>query len=294
MNNLPMSMVISLIAVTFSTTQAAEDELKILNLSTVNTEANEMDPHPSSDKKKLFFSTDTNGKWDVFYTARRSTSRPWVKPQKLGQAVETKVDDRSTFITADNRFPQYLYFATHKDETQKNFDIYAAQRISNGRPFSSPTPIFKIATAADELHPWLTPSGRHLFFSRKTDDGWRVLYASRQATTGAGGFGEPKLIESIPAGFRHPTLTPDGKQMFLEGPAEEDRWGIFVTKFDGSKWSRPLPLNINQDKSEVGERSPCLTRDGDWLYFASDREGTKGKMDIWIVPTSHLKTKSQE
>jgi hypothetical protein len=34
--------------------------------------------------------------------------------------------------------------------------------------------------------------------------------------------------------------------------------------------------------------SPCLSRDGTMLYFASDRPGGKGGLDIWMIETAKL------
>ena len=45
--------------------------------------------------------------------------------------------------------------------------------------FTSPTPINSVDTEADEMHPWITATGRELYFSRKTKEGWRVYVASR-------------------------------------------------------------------------------------------------------------------
>jgi hypothetical protein len=38
-----------------------------------------------------------------------------------------------------------------------------------------------------------------------------------------------------------------------------------------------------------GDRSPCLSRDGAMLYFASDRPGGKGGLDLWVIPTAPLR-----
>ena len=37
------------------------------------------------------------------------------------------------------------------------------------------------------------------------------------------------------------------------------------------------------------DRSPSLSRDGTMLYFASDRPGGKGALDLYVVRTAELK-----
>jgi len=261
---------------------------------TCNTADNEDDPHLSSDGCTLLYSCDAKGKIDIMVSRRKTDRHIWPKGHLFGDEdgdyIRTKVDDRSTFLTPDLRYPQFLFYATKKDEEVNNFDIYVAVKQTPKAAFTAPTPVNTVDTKADELHPWLTADGKRLYFSRKTKDGWRVLVSSRATATGAAGFKEPVLIEDLPAGFHHPTLTPNGKTMYLQGPVEKDRWGLFVTTGSGTKWARPEPLTINSSDAPTGDLSPSLSRDGSRLYFASDRPGGKGKLDLWVIQTSKLQT----
>ncbi len=261
---------------------------------TCNTADNEDDPHLSSDGRTLFYSCDAKGKVDIMVSRRATTRNFWPRGRLLGTEpdgdyIQTKVDDRSTFLTLDHRYPQYLLFATRKDKEINNFDIYVAVKQGPRAAFTAPTPVSTVDTKEDELHPWLTADGRRLYFSRKTKDGWRVFVATRTTTTGAAGFGEPVLLKDLSAGFHHPTLTPDGKTMYLQGPLEKDRWGLFVTTASGTKWATPESLSINSSDAPTGDISPSLSRDGTLLYFASDRPGGKGKLDLWVLQTAKLK-----
>jgi hypothetical protein len=54
------------------------------------------------------------------------------------------------------------------------------------------------------------------------------------------------------------------------------------------KWSTPEPVEaLNDDSGKHGAITPCLS--GDRLFFASDRAGGKGGMDIWTVLVAKLK-----
>jgi hypothetical protein len=54
-------------------------------------------------------------------------------------------------------------------------------------------------------------------------------------------------------------------------------------------WSSPEPLDLlNHPEAPTGDRSPCLSRDGTMLYFASDRPEGKGGLDLWVIPTAQL------
>ncbi len=189
----------------------------------------------------------------------------------------------------DGKYPQYLFYASKKDrEKGANFDIYVAVRQGPGKAFSSPTPLQKLATPEEELHPWITADGKELYFSRKTKDGWRVFVAPRPNPAGPVTL-EPKLIDELPADFHHATLTPDGKTMYLQGPLEKGRWGLFLSTRTKDGWSKPEPLDmLNHPDGPTGDRSPNLSRDGSQLYFASDRPGGVGGLDLYVIATKEL------
>src|SRR5262249_25197838 len=140
--------------------RTAEDKMEGPSNLACNTDADEDDPHISSDMRTLSYSSNPKGQLDLFVSTRATTAKPRRKGQVLEDYVSTKVDDRSAFVTAEGRFPQYLYFATKKDKEINNFDIYVAVRQGPGKAFTSPTPINAVATPEEELHSWLTANGQ--------------------------------------------------------------------------------------------------------------------------------------
>ncbi len=254
----------------------------------MNTEADEDDPHVADGGKTLYWTVTKNNKDDIFFATRSSPAGLWPRSGKPVEGyIATKADDRSVYATS-GRFPHYLYYATKKDEKSKNFDLYVAVRQDLGRVWASPTPVMNVNTEADELHPWLTEDGKALYFSRKTKDGWRVFYTTRESATGPGGWGKPKDA-GLPANFYHATLTPKADVMYVQGRVDEDRWALFVSRWQAGAWTRPAPLEgLNSIKAQRGDMSPCLTRDGKWLYFASDRPGGKGGLDLYSISTAEL------
>jgi hypothetical protein len=275
----------------------AADLIRPVNLAAVNTEADEDEPFLSTSGQSMtfWFSRKTNNKFDILMIQRANGLAPWSKPKMLTEFVRTQVDDRGAATFPADRFPQFLYYATRKDKDTDNFDIYVAVKDDAKAAFVAPAPINRVDTAADEMHPWLTPNGKELWFSRKTKDGWRVFVAKRDDTKGGQGFDEPLPIDDLPPNYCHATLTPDGRTMYLQGPLEagKQRLGLFVT-FKNAKggWDRPRELTmLNHPQGERGSCSPALSSRGDTLYFASDRLDSKGGLDIWSVSTALLRVK---
>lgn len=57
--------------------------------------------------------------------------------------------------------------------------------------------------------------------------------------------------------------------------------GIFVSNFDGGKWTKPERLNGNINPENTWNAQPSLSPSGDTIFFVSKREGGYGQHDIW-------------
>jgi WD40-like Beta Propeller Repeat len=290
MPSLPRLLALALALVLAPAAPAAAADLKPTNLP-VNTEADEDDPHLAADGLTLFWTRKAGKKDEIFVATRKRNTFPWPKKGELIEDwIPTKVDDRSAFETGP-RWPRYFYYATKKDEKGTNFDLYAAVLDERGKAYSAVRPVPSVNTPADELHPWLSGDGKSLYYSRKTKEGWRVYVATRKDTTGPGNWGEPKEA-GLPVGYHHATLTPNGQVMYLQGPLEKGRWGLFVSTRGAKGWGKPAEIaGLNDATGKTGDRSPNLSRDGRILYFASDRKGGKGGLDLYWVYAAQLKAK---
>jgi outer membrane protein OmpA-like peptidoglycan-associated protein len=58
------------------------------------------------------------------------------------------------------------------------------------------------------------------------------------------------------------------------------KMGLYMAKKTGGAWGNPEPLPFNNP--EVDDCHPSLSIDGDKLFFASNRPGGQGGMDLWV------------
>jgi hypothetical protein len=253
------------------------------NLGKVNTKADEDDPFLANNQV-LLYTSNAGGKYDILVSQRQGGSKTWPAGRPYPGLDRRDCELRSPFVHGGK-----LYFATNKVpdpklKDLKNFDIV----VKTGE--RAPLILPGISEKEDELHPWITSAGREFYFSRMTDDGW-VLLVARGPNPGP--IGDPIKL-GFKAGFHHATLSASGLIMFLQGPLPKDRTGLYRSRRAkvGAQWSKPEPLTtLNNPEGPRGDMSPCLSSDGKRLYFASDRPGGMGGLDLWVVETAQLKMK---
>ncbi|HET6898394.1 MAG TPA: hypothetical protein VFK70_08605, partial [Vicinamibacteria bacterium] len=105
-----------------------------------------------------------------------------------------------------------------------------------------------------------------------------------------GGWGTPVNMGSIiNSEFNEdlPHLSQDGASLYFisnRNPAAPADFDIYVSHRLNGLWRRPRKLGPNINTT-FNERGPCLSPDGHYLFFSSDRTdlpGNLGTQDLWV------------
>ncbi|POY35996.1 hypothetical protein C3K47_12390 [Solitalea longa] len=140
-----------------------------------------------------------------------------------------------------------------------------------------------INTDADEYLPSLTADGKQMIFTRKehnNEDFYTSQFINDQWTPAvklSGNINTPYLNEGAQS------LSSDGQYLLLticNAPGGFGRCDLYYSRLEGSEWAAPVNIGAPVN-SGAWESQPCLASDGRTLYFASDRKGGQGKIDIW-------------
>ena len=198
-------------------------------------------------------------------------------------------DDDEKKFSKDYQFEQYQskeMIKAAKKETELKKKVV---------PFS-PKVLTPISTTNNEYLPYLSPDETIFLFTRtiadqskdkvfQTDKEKEVFMISRKQKDGNFDIGKP--MESpfnINSNEGGACLSIDNKHLFytifkVEGGAQANA-DIYYSDFVDGEWTeiKKVP-NINHPI--YWDSQPSISADGNTIYFASDRPGGQGKIDIW-------------
>lgn len=144
-----------------------------------------------------------------------------------------------------------------------------------------------INSSFHEYSPLVSGDGNTMIFTSNRPDGaapsgklYEDIYISKRVNNQ---WTKPqKISPNINIRFNDAaaSLSRDGKTLIIY--YEYGGGDIYVSHLTGTEWSKPVPLNQNINHSGSWETSAFVTADGKQLYFASNRPGGMGALDIYV------------
>jgi len=215
--------------------------------------------------------------------------------ENLGFSVNSQYHEVAPVISADGKI---LYFvrAGHPQNTRyKRYkeaqDIWYSKLDEKGIWGSAFHEEGVINSRYSNSVFWVSPDGNRAlvmgtFTSKKRFDGIGFSMCTKTAE----GWSRPQELEidgfyERMRGQNHgATMANDGKTMILyftdkEGSSLNDLYVSFLKQ--DNQWTKPKKILFPISKTKTNEMAPFIASDGVTLYFASDRKGGKGDMDIW-------------
>lgn len=136
-------------------------------------------------------------------------------------------------------------------------------------------------------------SDDELYFSSNLSGRVRIYVSKRENNKWSKG-DTPRNFPVVQSGhFGNSAMSPDGNRVYFTVCSDKEKpWNpiksrceIYVTKRIGSQWSQPerLPDYINTQGTTNTQPFVAHQRGQEVLYFASNRDGGRGGMDLWYA-----------
>jgi len=142
-----------------------------------------------------------------------------------------------------------------------------------------------INSSTHDYSPCISYDGNTLYFSsRSSGYGNDDLFYS---TKSGGSWQNPVNLGPVINSSTYekdPAISSDGNTLYFTAYARSGGYGhddIWVTQKIGGVWQEPENLGPAINSSE-NDRMPCISYDGNILYFSSERSGGQGSHDIYM------------
>lgn len=247
-----------------------------INLGFVNTPSDEDHPILDADQTVLFFTRQVGDTAELLAANRISPAYPFHQVGRLEGLPKSKTHSLTPGAASDQ-----FVFANNQ---LGDFNLFLAPLQANGELLSSGLPIAAARSGADEINPTLSPDGLELYFVRRTPEGTQLMRARRESLASEFEMAEPALAAK---NVESASVTADGRVLYVgeRDPSGRSRIVRYVRASRDGVWRHPQPVAETESVSGTqGSQAPCITPDGQYLYFASDRDGGKGGLDLWMVP----------
>jgi hypothetical protein len=261
----------------------------------VNSAFNDAQPAVSKKRSSLYFNSDRPGGLganDIWVSQWDTENRSWGLPVNLGPVINTAGIETAATLSRDEH---WLFFQSTRSGGFGNRDIWVSYRGHTHDDFGWQPPVNVgpgVNSAFED-----TPGGYfenddagapHLFFSsnRPGGVGGFDFYVSELLPEGT--FGPARLIPELSSVVADPGLMVafNGLEVFFfstrsGGIGGPDLWtAVRETVFDN--WSPPVNLGPLVNSAGIDQR-PYIASDRQTLYFASDRAGGFGDLDLYVT-----------
>jgi Tol biopolymer transport system component len=260
---------------------------------TINTGFNDAGPALSKDGLSLYFNSNRPGGFggnDIWVSQRASREDAWGAPVNLGPTINTASNDDTPSFSRDGHA---MYFNSDRAGSFGLRDIYISRRTNTHNDFEWEEPV----NAGPGVNSAFIDAGASylaneeagtplLYFGSNRLAGLYDIYVSAQATDGS--WGPAVLVPELssPLNEQRPSVRFDGLELFLDS----DRLGTFglrdlwvstrETTLD--PWSAPVNLGVTVNSTSI-DQHPFIASDRETLFFASDRTGGLGNLDIYMT-----------
>ena len=250
----------------------------------INSSALEYFPSLTIDGRKMIFTRRISNDED-FYESNLINGK-WSKAKPLDGRVNTNLNEGAQNISQDGQL--LVFTGCNYPEGEGSCDLYFSVRTNNG--WSEAQNLGpSVNTEFWESSPSLSPDKKDLYFASNRPGGYGGMDIWVSHRLPSGKWGQPENLGApvnTSGDESCPFIHADNQTLYFNsnGHPGYGMTDLFLSrKQNDSVWSQPenlgYPINTIDD-----EGSLIVTADGKTAYYASDKTGGKGGLDIYSFP----------
>ena len=272
----------------------------LVNLDAINTSEDDFAPYILPDGSQLVFTSDRKSSsvelidnksrfGEALYISSGSGVL-WSPPSPMFPASPMRLNQGTIAIDASGE--ELFIGAAYAQPSTGGSDIFRVRKAIG--QWSSPELMSELSSKWWDSQPGLSPDGSRLVFASDRSDtdpnsdiqGTRLpeLYESRKLSNGTWSVPDkmPYPVNSD-SGEMSPFFCRDGYLYFATKRFDPSNFDLARVRIMQNGWGsvERLPEPVNSPYNDV---FPFVTQDRSMMYFASDRPGGKGRLDIYASP----------
>lgn len=174
-----------------------------------------------------------------------------------------------------------------------NWGKFYKETLGNPVPYN-PKLVEGISTLKDEYLPFISPDNEIAFFTRRIKVqpigvAWDMSQEkeffcySKRGVDGKFPEGEPMPTPPFNIHFNEggASITIDNKHLYYTVVEQDGNYDIYYTDFVNGDWQESKSMGNIINSADRWDSQPSISADGKTLYFASNRPGGYGGIDIW-------------
>ena len=249
----------------------------------VNSKDLEYYPTITIDGKELIF-TRRVGNFNEDFYGTKLTDGGWTRSRGLSGSINTTQNEGAQNISQDGQW--LIFTGCNFPEGYGSCDLYISYQSSNGA-WSSPENMgSQINSESWESAPSLSPDKRDLYFSSNRPEGYggKDIYVTHLLPTGKWSAPENMGPGINTAGDEScPFMHADNQSLYFTSNGHTGYGGddLFVTR-KGPKNAFGAVKNLGYPINTIeNEGSMVVSADGKTAYYASDRNDSRGGLDLY-------------
>lgn len=259
----------------------------------VNSASADEGPAISEDGLSLYFTSTRpggSGGQDIWVAKRPHRAAAWAVPVNLGETVNTADSENAPAFSRDGH---RMFFVSNRPGGVGGLDIWVSFRKDRNDDFGWQAPVNlgpPVNTTSNDAGPGASrEAGEEVLFftsNRPGGSGGADIYMSARLEDGSFGSPVPVVELNTAAQDARAAVRHDGREVFLFSNRAGSLGATDLWTSTRQTWMAPwsTPVNLGSTaNSPSDEMQPAISGDARTLFFASNRPGGTGQLDLYMI-----------